>query len=95
MQTKHQSVVGGDAATQGLDDLLARRLQSSAGQLDQLDRVGLSGDERLEHRAAALAQNVADDGVELDVGVFERLLDALHVPHPLSHQLTARAGQVA
>src|SRR4051794_430950 len=36
--------------------------------------VGLAGDERVEHVAARLAEDVGRDAVELDAGVIERLM---------------------
>jgi hypothetical protein len=46
----------------------------SARQLGEHVRVGLAGDQRVEHVAPGLAQDVRRDGVELDAGVFERLV---------------------
>jgi hypothetical protein len=43
-------------------------------------------DERLHHRATALAQDVVEHDAELEVGVLLHLLDALDVSGALAHE---------
>jgi hypothetical protein len=57
-------------------DLLA---QLAAGQLGEHLGVGRAGHERVEHRAAALAEDVGGDAVELDAGVLRRLVQPLRL----------------
>jgi hypothetical protein len=52
-------------------------------------------DDRLQHGAPALAQDVADEAGDLQIGILEHLLDALHVPRALAHELLARARERA
>src|SRR3954471_12119037 len=62
--------VSGERLAQG-GDLLAHLPPRQFGE----DRgIGLAGDERVEHVAPGLAHDVCRDGVELDAGVFERLV---------------------
>ena len=49
----------------------------------------------VQHRAPTDSQNVGDRLGELDVGVFQGLLNPLGVTRDLADQLLARAGQVA
>ena len=57
--------------------------------------IAVAVDERLQHRAPALAQDVAEHDAELEVGVLQHLLDALDVRGALAHELLARARQRA
>src|SRR5579872_1163983 len=88
-----ETVLLAHAATQRLDEHLTWRFQPSAGELDELLRVGFTCHQRIEHRTTALAQNVADYTGELDVGVLQCLLDALRVACGFAYQLFARAHQ--
>ena len=60
----------------------------------ELVRVLLSRDHRRSIRRPR-APSVGDYRSELQVGVFQHLLNALLVLHHLPHQLLARAGQIA
>src|SRR5215469_12804765 len=44
------------------------------GERGQLGRVGLAGDQRLDHRPAAAAHDVGQNRLQLDVGFLQRLL---------------------
>ena len=57
------------------------------GQCRQSIRVGFAGDQRFDHPTAGQADDVGDDRVELDVGVFQRLLQPLDVTGTLPHEL--------
>jgi hypothetical protein len=84
-----QPVMGVDMPLQGLaqrGDLLAHL---PAGQLGEHRRVALAGDQRVEHVAPGLAQDVRRDGVELDAGVFERLVQPVDLAR-LCSRLTSR-----
>ena len=94
MQLEHEAVVSTDATTQGFEQFSAAGLDT-ADMAEQLLRFSLAVDEGLQYRAAALAQNVTDHDAELDVGVFEDLLDALGMGAALTHELLAGAGQRA
>ena len=58
-------------------------------------RIALAGDQRIQHRPPALAQHIGKHRVELDIGVLQRLVDALRVARLLAHQLFAGAQQRA
>ena len=47
----------------------------------------LPRDDRFNHPPAGKAHDVADDGIQLDVGFLERLLQALDMPRLLAHAL--------
>jgi hypothetical protein len=65
------------------------------GQRRQSIRVGFAGDQRFDHPTSGQADDVGDDRVELDVGVFQRLLQPLDVTGTLPHELLTAAQQVA
>ena len=90
-----EPVVLVDMPLQGLaqrGDLLAHL---SARELGEHVRVGLAGDQRIEHVAPGLAQDVSGDGVELDAGVFERLVQPVDLTDPFLDLRLAIAGEVA
>ena len=60
--------------------------ESSLGVLGQNLRVLLAGGEGMEHVAARLAQDVRDDGAELDVAAFQDLGDAVRLRRPFGDQ---------
>lgn len=95
MQPEHEAVVFLHAPAQRFHDLRARGTQPLAGEIGELLRIAFAGDDGVEKRTAAGAQDVADDPDDLDVGVLERLLDALLVARELAHELLARAREVA
>jgi len=68
---------------------------SSVRLLRERGGVGLAGREGREHRAARDAEDVGRDRAELDVGAFERLLDALHRSRALAQELGAVAHDLA
>jgi hypothetical protein len=88
-------VVVPQPALQRLHERVALLAQRPAGQLGQPLRVGLAGDQRLQHGAAGGAQDLARDRGELDVGVLQHLLDPVDRPRALLDQAGAEAGQVA
>jgi len=63
------------------------------GKRGEHGRIGLTGDHRLEDGAAARSNHVAQHRGELDVGVLQRLLQALDVAGLLTDELLARAQQ--
>lgn len=48
-----------------------------------------------DHRPAAHARDIGNHRIELDVGIFHRLLQPLDMAGPFSHQLLAGAQQAA
>ena len=72
-----------------------RRPQAAVPKAREFQRICLARDQALEHRPAALADDVGDHRIELDVRRFQRLLDALDVRNALAHELLARAHQGA
>ena len=65
------------------------------GQRRQGLRNGLAGDQGLDDAATAEAQDVGHHRIELDVGILQRLLDALDMAGALAHHLLAGAQQIA
>ena len=76
-------------AMQGIVELLPGGLDATLGQGGQPMRVVLAGDHGFDHPPTADAHEIANYGTELDVGLFERLLQALDMPRLLAHQLLA------
>ena len=62
--------------------------------LEQALGIALAGDQRPEDGAPAGAEQVGDHAGDLEVGVFQRLLDAQGVASHLANQLFAGARQV-
>ena len=73
-------------------DLLAHL---PARELGEHVRVGLAGDQRVEHVAPGLAHDVRRDGVELDAGVFERLVQPVDLARAFLDLRLAIAREVA
>lgn len=72
-----------NSAAESLDQLGPRSLEAPARELGELGRFSRAVDQGVEDGPATLAENVADDAGQLDVRVFERLLDALRVTRSL------------
>jgi len=75
-QAGGESDAGGERAQLFLDRFGGGDLgsQPALGKIGQDLRVGGAGDERVEHRAPGRAEDVGGDAVELDAGVFQRLV---------------------
>ncbi len=58
---------------------------------DQFARIALA--HRLDHAPSARSNDVADHGIQANVGLGQRLLDALNVPRLLARQLLAGSHQ--
>ena len=82
-------------AAQRLPEPLRRRAEPRVGERGQPRGVVLARRQGLEHRPPALAEQVGEDPVELDVRVLERLLQPQHVARPLAHELLAGAQERA
>src|SRR5262245_38374216 len=93
VKLQHEAVMRADASAQGFEQLSAVRLDTGVDAAKQMLRVGVAVDDRLEHRATALAQDVAQHEAELEIGVLEHLLDALDVGGTLAHELLAGTGE--
>jgi hypothetical protein len=93
------------SSMRGLGEFLRRCLDAALGQCRQPLRVAFAvgpqptgltrGDHRSDHPPTADAHDVAGHPGELDVGFFQRLLNALDVPGLIAHQLLAGAHQRA
>lgn len=79
---------------QGLGQLLSFLFHPSASQFGQLLRILLPFQHGLQNRPSRVAGDIAGDGGQFDIGVFERLLDAIDQPCSISCQATAVARQV-
>jgi hypothetical protein len=95
MQLEHEPMVGCDPAVERRDEVGPGRFEASRRAVCQAVGIGFSGDEGLENRAPTRAPDVADHFGQLDVRVFEGLLDALRVSSGLTNQLRPRSGEVA
>src|SRR5258708_25018661 len=84
----------GPAATQRLDERRVFLPCVALREVRESLRIGLAVDERLEHRAPALADDARQHAVELYVRVLEHLLDAQRVLRHLAHQLLSGPGEV-
>ena len=87
-------VPGHATAERGLQ-FIDSGLEVAMGQRRQGLGHGLAGDQCLDNAASAEAQDVGHHRVQLDVGILQRLLDALNVAGAFTHHLLAGAQQVA
>ena len=95
VQLEHEAVMRADVPAQGFEQFGAAGLDAGADARGQPFGIGLAVDDRLQHRAPALAQDVAEHDTELEVGVLEHLVDALDMGRALAHELLARARERA
>jgi hypothetical protein len=95
VEGEQEAVVLGNPPGQSLAKLLLGRLDALMGEGGQPGRISLAGNHRLKHGPAALAKHVAEQAGDLDIGLLQRLVDALHVPRLVANQLLARAHQGA
>lgn len=56
--------------------------------------VTFTSDQRLQHGPAGHAEDIGDHRGQLDLDVFENLLDALLVPDPFADQYGPYAGEI-
>ena len=70
-------------------------LNSGVDKRGQLGRIALACDQRIDDRPTAFAHDVGNHRIQLDVGVFERLLQPLDMAGLLADQFVARAQQRA
>ena len=80
-------VVVVEAAVQGLHQRGVFDPHPAAGQLGQLLRVTLAGDQRFDHVPAGLAEDVGGHRGQFDQSVLEEFLHALLVPGPFAGQI--------
>jgi hypothetical protein len=90
----HQPVLRCHPASQRLRPPGPSAAQAACGQLGQGVGGGVAGDQGRQPRAARDRHDGRRDRRELDVGVFQELLHAVHQGHPLPAQGAAVACQV-
>ncbi len=95
MQAQQEAMMPGDATAQGFAEHRGRRLDAAMGQLGQPSGIAFAGNQGFDHLPTGQAHDIGDDQVELDVGVLQRLLQALNMAAALAHQLLAGAQQGA
>ena len=94
-QPQHKPMMVSHPATQRRLKLGLRCPDAPVGQDRQCERIGLTGDQSLDHPAAGEAHDVGDDRIELDVGILQRLLDPLDMTAPLTDELLAGSQEIA
>jgi hypothetical protein len=83
------------APAQGFAQGLLGSFHAMVGETGELGRLVLAGDQRFDHLSPAQAHDVGDHRIQLDVCVFERLLNAQDVARLLAHELLARTQERA
>ncbi len=73
VRSHHEPVMRRDASVKRRGQALSGGLQARVRQAGQRAGVGLARNQRLQHRPATDANDVADDRTELDVGILQRL----------------------
>ena len=94
MQSKQEPVILGHAASQRGLELLGRRFQLTL-ELAQSLGSRLARHDGLEDRATGLAQDVADNAGQFDVGILQDLLEPECLLGQCARQLLPCAGQLA
>jgi hypothetical protein len=69
--------------------------QAPLGPACKHDRITFPRDQRFQDRPAGRAEQVGQNAGDLDLGVLQRLLQALGLPGPLAQQRGAVPGQIA
>ena len=95
MQAQQKAMMPRHPATQRFAQHLGRCLDPPVGERRQSIGIGLAADQGLDHRPAGQADDIGDHRIELDVGIFQRLLQPLDMAGPLADQLLAGAQQPA
>ena len=85
----------GHPAAQRLAKLLRRRLDPAMRQPGQCVGIAFTGNQGFDHRPPAQIQDIGERRIELDVGIFQRLLEPLDVAASLAHELLAGSQQSA
>ena len=95
LQPQHEMLMRCQPTVEGLRELFPRGLESRVCEPGDVFRTPLAFRQCRQHRAAALAQNVADDRTEFDVATFQDFLDAVGLGCPLVDQGDAVPDQLA
>ena len=93
MQLQQEPMMAGYSAAQRFAQFVLGALHIGIRQLGQLARVAHARHYRAQYRPSALAQHGGEHRIELDIGVFQGLVDALGVAGPLAHKLLAGPQQ--
>jgi hypothetical protein len=92
-KAQHEPMMVGHPTAQRCLQVGRAGFDPPVGQRRQSIRVGFAGDQRFDHPTTRQADDVGDDRVELNVGVFQRLLQPLDVTGALPHELLTAAQQ--
>src|SRR5437667_3683141 len=84
-----------DAAMQRKTQVRDLAAQAPESQFGKLLRILLALHDGLDHRPPRNPENVAGDGSQLDVGVFEGLVDTVNDRRSIPHELRTMAGEIA
>lgn len=95
LHLEHETVMLGDPALERVLERGPRGSEAPTGQIDEAVQISLPRDQRSQDGATAGTDDVRDGPGQLDVGVFQSLLDALCVAGDLAYKLLARACQGA
>ena len=95
MQLEQEAVMVRYPATQRGFQFRRGGLESPSASTAKASGNGLAGNQGLDHAAAGEAQDVGHHRIQLDVGVLQRLLDALDMTDAFTHELLAGAEQIA
>ena len=92
--SQHKAVVFRNLTLQGRTQFGDLGPQLPSGQICHLFSVGLAADQGPKHVPSGYPQNVRGYRSQLDVGVFQNLLDAVGRPVFLGHQLRTMPSEV-
>src|SRR5262245_1093175 len=95
MELQQKTMMGGYPSAQGFLQCGLRGFYASMRKRRETNWICLASGHCVEHCPTTLAEHVREFRLELDVGVFERLVNALDMTGSLADQLLARAQQRA
>ena len=85
MQLQQEAVVPGHATAQGCLQFVWCGFDPPMSHSRQSSGLGFAGDQRFDHPTAGQTDDVGDHRSELDVGVLQRLLQALDMAAARAH----------
>ena len=92
--SEQKAMMGFEVPRLRLLELSDLRAHPTTSQLGQLSGVALSRNEGFQHLPGTFADDISDDRTQLDIGGFQDLVDAVHMPIALLHQMGVGTHQV-
>src|ERR1700694_1087891 len=95
MELQQKTMMGRQPPAQSLPQLGLRAFHVWIRKSSKPDRIGLAGHQRVEDRSSTLAEHVGEFCIQFDVGILQRLVNALDLTGCFADLLLAGAQQGA